>query len=158
LPPVTDSEDRVRRIQLALQRFGYDPGTADNVPGEKTVSAIKAYQRKHGLAPTGEASLELLRHILDQPLPEQHAQANTGNDGSETASLRAAATGSRIAQIQAALQKFGYDPGRVDNVVGRKTRSAILSYQRRNGLEPTGEPSQELLNHLRGINNGTGTP
>lgn len=168
-PPaeITDSPNRVLQIQLALRRFGYDPGPADNVVGDKTRSAILAYQRQNGLKATGEPSFDLLKYILGQRPPAQaQSEANSGAgnttfgsvEGTETASLSSAVTSDRIAQIQRALRRFGYDTGKVDNVVGPKTRAAIMAYQRRNGLEPTGEPTRELLNHIRGVTPQTGTP
>lgn len=161
---VKDSPDRVLRIQLALRRFGYDPGRADNVVGEKTRDAILTYQRHNGLEATGEPSLDLLKHILASSPSQQHARAETGN-GSATGerradpqtSVAAADTTRQVAQIQRELRKFGYDPGQVDNVAGRKTRQAIIAYQRRNGLEPTGEPTLGLLNHMREINSQSNT-
>lgn len=54
-----------------------------------------------------------------------------------------------VADIQRSLEKLGYDPGPVDNVVGPRTFSAILAYQRRHGLKIDGNPTVELLNHMR---------
>jgi peptidoglycan hydrolase-like protein with peptidoglycan-binding domain len=157
---LSDPSDQVLQIQLALRRFGYDPGRADNLVGRKTRAAILAYQRQNGLEATGDPSGALLRHLSSrQASAQQHAHNETGPGTSSTAgSPGAKEAAGRVAQIQLALQRFGYDPGRVDNVVGRKTRSAILAYQRRNGLEPTGEPSLELLDHLRGTGNEQNTP
>jgi len=164
-----DSSNRVLQIQRALQQFGYDPGRADNVAGRKTRAAILRYQRLNGLEPTGEPSLDLLRHMMSQSPSQQRtiSEAAGGSDTAsaaadgqqtDTASLAARQPTDQIAEIQRSLQRFGYDPGQADNVVGRKTRSAILAYQRRNGLEPTGEPSLELLNHMKGISNNSNTP
>lgn len=50
---------------------------------------------------------------------------------------------------QRELQSAGYYRGGIDGVVGRQTREAIVTYQRANNLEVTGEPSQELIEHIR---------
>ncbi len=157
---LNDRPDQVLQIQLALKRFGYDPGRADNLVGRKTRAAILAYQRQNGLEATGDPSGALLKHLTSREAStQQHAHNEIGSAAQPAAgSLAALEAGGRVAQIQLALQRFGYDPGRVDNVVGRKTRSAILAYQRRNGLEPTGEPSLELLDHLRSTSNQQNTP
>ncbi len=39
-----------------------------------------------------------------------------------------------IRQIQGALKGKGYDPGPIDNVLGSKTREAIMKFQKDNGL------------------------
>ncbi|MFM9843759.1 MAG: peptidoglycan-binding protein [Dongiaceae bacterium] len=59
--------------------------------------------------------------------------------------------------IERELQKRGYPIGPVDGFLDRETQRAITRYQRDNGLEPSGEVSLELVNHLRLIT-GYATP
>ena len=54
--------DRIA-LQKGLTANGFDIGTADGVIGPKTREAISAYQRRQGLAATGDPSLELLRRL-----------------------------------------------------------------------------------------------
>lgn len=54
--------------------------------------------------------------------------------------------GLRSAQV--ALTYLGLDPGPIDGLRGRKTRGALVDFQEREGLPPTGEldePTNELL-------------
>jgi hypothetical protein len=44
---------------------------------------------------------------------------------------------------QAALTYCGFDPGPVDGIRGRLTRSALTQFQEHVGLPPTGEPDQD---------------
>lgn len=44
----------VRRVQIALNRLGYGSLTQDGQYGRATESAVKAFQRKHGLDPDGK--------------------------------------------------------------------------------------------------------
>lgn len=44
-----------------------------------------------------------------------------------------------IRQIQAALGNAGYDPGRVDGRMGKRTRDAIRAFQRDNNLQVDGK-------------------
>jgi len=62
-----------------------------------------------------------------------------------------------VETIERELQARGYPVGPVDGFFDRQTQQAIERYQRDNGLEPTGEISLELVNHLRLIT-GSGTP
>ncbi len=73
--------------------------------------------------------------------PAGRQRARTPDDGSD-ARLR-------VAKIQRALKKIGFDPGPIDNVAGVRTRKAILAYQRNYGLKLDGKASLELLQHLR---------
>lgn len=57
-------------------------------------------------------------------------------------------TNASVAQIQRALAGNGYNPGPIDGRPGRKTRDAILRYQRDNGIRATGIPTNKFLNRL----------
>ena len=54
-----------------------------------------------------------------------------------------------VESVQRELQKIGYYPGPVDGVAGRRTRQAIVAYQKAVGLDQTGEASDELAEHIR---------
>lgn len=51
--------------------------------------------------------------------------------------------------IQRQLLASGYYKGGIDGVLGRKTRAAIMAYQQAVGMDATGEPSAELVEHIR---------
>jgi peptidoglycan hydrolase-like protein with peptidoglycan-binding domain len=52
-PVLAQPRAYVEEMQKALKAEGHDPGEIDGVIGPKTVSALKAYQRQHGLEETG---------------------------------------------------------------------------------------------------------
>lgn len=52
-----------------------------------------------------------------------------------------------VEALQRALEKAGYSPGKVDGVIGSKTRSALESYQRAKGL-PVGGLTLDTLKAL----------
>ena len=54
-------------------------------------------------------------------------------------------------KIQEALLALGYDIGEIDGVIGAKTRTAIRTFQRSNGLPANGEVSQPLVDQMRRI-------
>lgn len=56
----------VARVQAGLLKLGYDPGPADGIMGSKTETAIRAYQRDHGLLVDGRPTYELAQHIEGQ--------------------------------------------------------------------------------------------
>ncbi|MDE0811916.1 MAG: SEL1-like repeat protein, partial [Alphaproteobacteria bacterium] len=57
-------------------------------------------------------------------------------------------TGTTVANIQSFLRISGIYEGRLDGIVGPKTRAAIREYQRRDGLPITGIPSKVLLDFM----------
>lgn len=56
--------DLITEIQRSLVKLDLDPGAIDGVLSEATLSAIQAYQARHGLLETGQPSQELLRHMI----------------------------------------------------------------------------------------------
>lgn len=72
-----------------------------------------------------------------------------GGRGAATDAAEAATTYS-VVNIQASLNRLGYDAGPVDGVLGGKTSSAIRAFQRDKGYAVTGEPSRVLFDRIRG--------
>jgi len=56
-------------------------------------------------------------------------------------------TTARIIAIQQALKAKGYDPGPVDDILGPRTRAALIQFQKDNGL-PVGNLNMETLGAL----------
>ena len=54
-----------------------------------------------------------------------------------------------IREVQAFLLEQGLDPGVMDGIYGSKTRLALESYQRRNGLQPTGIIDDPTVSAMR---------
>ena len=61
------SSDQRREIQSLLAARGFDPGSRSGYFGRKTLAAIRAYQKKAGLAPDGYADHKLLNHLRKKP-------------------------------------------------------------------------------------------
>ena len=54
-----------------------------------------------------------------------------------------------IEDTQRQLLATGYYKGIIDGVLGRKTRNAIAEYQKSAGMTVTGEPTPDLVEHIR---------
>lgn len=55
--------ERIRAVQRALDRLGYDPGPVDGAMGPRTRTAIWAFQAASGLTGDGKLTPELEREI-----------------------------------------------------------------------------------------------
>lgn len=53
-----------------------------------------------------------------------------------------------VSDLQRLLNERGYDAGPVDGMIGQKTRTAIIAFQRDAGLEPNGDINQALIEKL----------
>ena len=69
-----DMSKAIRNIQAILDNNGFDAGKPDGVMGDKTRSAIKAFQKSVGDEPTGKVSDALIRKLLD--LNQRHKDAS----------------------------------------------------------------------------------
>ena len=104
-------------------------------------------------ATRGEAGVPLPREAPEDPIAEI-VEAKPGAAPKPDAPKPDArpavseAEKERVAGIQRALAKLSLYSGPVDGLMGERTRAAILAYQRREGLQPNGEPSEALLNRL----------
>ena len=56
----------------------------------------------------------------------------------QTAVLRQGSTGGEVKEVQRRLKLWGYYNGSVDGVFGASTRSAVISFQKKNGLTADG--------------------
>jgi hypothetical protein len=54
-----------------------------------------------------------------------------------------------IRQAQICLIYLGFDPGPVDGVIGRKTRSALAEWEQSEGIASNGDPDEATLTRLR---------
>jgi peptidoglycan hydrolase-like protein with peptidoglycan-binding domain len=68
----------VKALQAKLQELGFQPGPADGVAGRRTMRAVKAFQRAHGLGATGIIDRQILKAVLDAPARQtSHATSAT---------------------------------------------------------------------------------
>lgn len=69
-----------------------------------------------------------------------------GDDQAGTVTLRYDPT---VESVQRELAASGLYSGQVDGVSGRRTKLAIIAYQRANGLDETGAATDDLIEHIR---------
>jgi hypothetical protein len=63
LPKHNLSHDSIRRIQIGLQKRGFDPGPIDGIYGPKTKAGIEAFQASAGQVANGIPTANLLRNL-----------------------------------------------------------------------------------------------
>ncbi len=119
-------------IQSALARAGYFTGRVDGTMGSRTRQAISAFQSDNGLPVTGTPTNSLIGELRARG----YLASNDPYGGANQETL--------VSDVQAALRQHGYQV-RVSGSLDNSTRTAIRSFQRRQGLPVTGQPSAELL-------------
>ncbi|NEO31909.1 MAG: peptidoglycan-binding protein [Symploca sp. SIO3C6] len=130
------SGEDVKELQEFLIQQGYlQPGSADGDFGAKTKAAVTEFQKAQGLTPDGEcgpttwAKVDLI--------------AKGDGDGSENISrrlLKEGRSGEDVKELQGLLIKQGYlQPGDDDGDFGAKTKTAVIEFQKAQGLTQDGE-------------------
>ncbi len=118
----------VRAVQQSLKAIGV-PVTVDGYYGADTRAAVVWFQRKHGLRPDGVVGPGT-RSALSRRAHEQERD--------RTVRLRKPHMhGSDVKSIQKALRHAGVSI-KVDGTYGSDTRSAVKTFQRRQGLRADG--------------------
>ncbi|GEM_PF-4849981 len=114
----------VRLLQARLNALGYPAGVADGQAGRQTRAAVRAFQKDHGMTVTGR---------IDSALADSVAGAYRD----------------LVREVQSRLNALGYDTGTPDGVPGQRTREAVKSFQRAQGLTVSGRIDTALLQRLQ---------
>lgn len=109
--------------EAAKQRARLEP-TLDNPSLARAVQAVRTWKARPPIAEANEPNAA----EWDAPAAEPNSEL--------------------VARAQSMLNRLGYDAGTPDGVMGLRTRAAIQSFERQNGLEETGEVSVPLVTTL----------
>ncbi len=145
-----DSGEEIRSMQKALDHLGH-PLAADGKYGLMTQAAVRAFQKKQELAEdgiAGNATLTALYRLAPQFAPSGNAPAASPATPSAGARYEMGSSGPGVRQMQQALAALDYPCGSADGVFGRRTRDAVVSFQKRNGLEADGIAGRATLEKL----------
>ena len=80
--------------------------------------------------------------------PAEANEIDEQQDWADATDVSATPNIALVNRAQALLNKLGYDVGVPDGLMGAKTRDAIKSFERRNGLEETGRVTIPLVAKL----------
>jgi peptidoglycan hydrolase-like protein with peptidoglycan-binding domain len=141
----------IKAVQRELATRGYDVGPADGKLNDKTRAAISAYEASEGLPVTGQASDDLLRHILLGDSVKPGAATGSVVDASNSSPVKATDGSNPVKVVQQVLADLGYAPGPVDGAMGSSTKHAIMAFQRDRKIRETGRITPELLRELKRV-------
>src|SRR5262245_52782481 len=125
--PAASRDAGVAALQVALHARGLYAGSIDGLKGPLTTAAIKRFQRRAGLAPSGVAATST-REAL-------------GRYGRHVLGSRLLARGARgwdVSALQFLLAWHGFPSAAIDGAIGFHTERAVRRFQRWSGLPPDG--------------------
>ena len=128
----------VADLQTTLKAMGYYSGDITGHAGEKTVTAIKAFQSRYGLTADGIAGPATLEKI----------QAVYSGSTTSSASWVGADT---VKEVQTMLKAIGLYSGEITGSIGTKTDAAIRSFQKKYGLTVDGIPGTQTIGKLTSV-------
>ena len=137
--------DEVRQLQQALIDLGFLKGTADGVYGNKTETAVRAFQKNSGLSVDGLAGTKTYELAVSKAGAKGEVNSVQASQGGAVISQTYSATtlyngcrGEEVRQLQQALVDLGFLKGTADGVFGNKTESAVRAFQKNSGLSVDG--------------------
>ena len=134
------SGDHVRDLQRRLTALDFTPGPADGDFGSNTADAVRSFQEARGLDVDGIcgtdtwSALVEAGHRLGNRLLYLHSPMFRGDD---------------VAALQEHLGALGFDPGRIDSILGPDTGAALNEFQRNSGLVADGICGPETVKMFR---------
>lgn len=134
-----DTGAGVRSLQRRLRLLGYYDGECSGTFGESTQSAVLLFQQVNGIEATGAADEATCRLLYSG------AAASLSDDSV----LGEGDTGDAVRDLQLLLHSLGYFGGTADATYGPSTLVAVTLYQIANGLNPTGEADEALVESMR---------
>ncbi|NKC11371.1 MAG: hypothetical protein GKR94_03950 [Gammaproteobacteria bacterium] len=130
------SKEEIVSVQQILNRLSYNAGDADGVAGNGTRAAAARFRKHFGTPGSGTVNRDLLRslRLVRDNLPRPSARPSSAK--------------ALVKRIQIALAQHGYEVGKPDGIIGRKTNNAASSYRKHLGFEPKAILNQGLLTVL----------
>ena len=141
------SGSAVKKVQQRLKDLGYYTSVCDGDYGSKTVTAVKAFQKKNGLTQSGECDAETLNKLNS----DDAVKANGGTDSTTlntSQTLESGDNGVQVKLLQQRLKELGYYTTTIDSDYGYRTAAAVSAFQRANGLTVTGTANSTTLKKL----------
>lgn len=143
----TASGETVKRIQTELKALNYYSGKITGNAGEKTVAAIKSFQRKNGLTADGIAGPQTIAKI-DAAYESKTGKSSSSATSSSASGLKLNSKGTDVRNLQQDLTTLGYYWAEITGNFGAKTETAVKRFQEENGLTADGIAGTKTLNAI----------
>lgn len=139
----------VLAVQTKLKELGYYSGSLDSDFGNGTLAAVILFQSRNGLKQDGVVGSSTFGKLFSSSAVSAASSSGTPTATAEpsSASLRYGDSGSAVKTMQQALKNLGYSVS-ADGVYGVITQTAVIAFQRKNGLTADGVAGTKTLEKL----------
>ena len=132
-------------VQTKLKALGFYSGEITGNAGEKTVAAIKAFQKKYALTEDGVAGTKTVAKI------NEVYKAKGGTSGTTS-------SGSTVSDVQTKLKALGFYSGEITGNAGEKTVAAIKAFQKKYALTEDGVAGTKTVAKINEVYKAKGSP
>lgn len=148
-PPPSRAALPFDRRHLALNPSFSEMAPHMNQTFRKTASTAAASAFAAALALSGLAHAQAKPEESAQPAPRMEKKAPAKPAAPAKAAPAKKKGTPEVAALQEALKKAGEDPGPADGLMGRKTRAALRTFQKKNKLRVTGRADKPTMAKLQ---------
>ena len=148
---IDSTGDLVYEIQDRLMKLGYYSGNVTGHYGEKTAAAVKLFQQKNGLSATGNADTATVSLILygQTSSADSASTSETTAGTADSTTYRKGDQSEVIYEMQSCLRSLKLYSGDLTGHFGSKTKDAVMTFQRKNGLTVSGDLNAETVAAIR---------
>jgi peptidoglycan hydrolase-like protein with peptidoglycan-binding domain len=136
----------VEEVQRELLSAGEYDGLVDGIFGDRTKSAIIAYQKSNDVDPDGKITPALIENLRYRRTLAAAAEYTATTAAPEP--LKPMDPKNRIMKVESALSDLGYDPGEIDGKQSDAFHDAVRKFQVERKLPVTGEVNSAVLGEL----------
>lgn len=148
-----DQGEAAKAVQKRLKQLGYLKGSADGKFGSSSVTALIAFQKRHGLTQDGIAGNSTQNLLFsNQALPAAGEIApiptTTPLTEDNAIEIQMGTRGAVVLSLQKRLTELGYYTAKMDSEYKAADRNAVRAFQKNNGLKAdgvAGYETQQLL-------------
>jgi len=138
---------RVRELQQRLFQLAWLPETTTGAYDDATTSAVRGYQRKHGLPVSGRLDRHTWHRIVASTRTPTHDELfNVLRPG--PALLASGDQGDDVRGLQARLRQIAWYFGDVTGTYDGPTVTAVRGFQAKRGIPVTGDVDRRTLDRL----------
>ena len=138
--------DAVKQLQQRLKELGFYTYGCDGDYGDRTVTAVKAFQKKNGLTADGVCGASTLKKLNSDSAINSKGKSTVELKTSQT--LQRGDSGAQVKALQSELKELGYYTATLDSDYGYRTAEAVSAFQRANGLTVNGIANSTTIKKL----------
>lgn len=119
---------QVAILQKRLTELGFYKGPINSIYDQATRTAVINFQRYYRITPTGQVGITTWEFLFD---------SNTV--AIDRVFLQRGDVGPQVGRLQQRLKNLGYYQGAITSYFDESTEDAVIDFQRRNRITPTGQ-------------------